>query len=159
MKLTNILREIKVLGQEKPIPLSKIPAAVAKIAVTNGQKDNDKTDDVVVSKKASIAVKALRPAQTEIIKEMAFGLAIKFLNEGKWDGVDLESIISNDNYKKPKSTESVIKSANSRRKVTKEQVECIHKLFIAGWTRGQIAVHLGITVDLVQKWKHQKIIT
>jgi len=51
------------------------------------------------------------------------------------------------------------KSADSRRKITKEQVDIIHQLVIAGWTRGQIAVHLGITVDLVQKWKHQKIKT
>lgn len=98
MKLKNILKEIEVLGQEKPIPLSKIPTAVAKVAVSSGQKDNNQVDDIVMSKKASIAVKDLKPAQTEIIKEKAFGMAIKFLGRGEWDGVDLEAIISSDNY-------------------------------------------------------------
>jgi hypothetical protein len=64
-----------------------------------------------------------------------------------------------ENYKKPKSAESIKKSADSRRKITKEQVGIIHQLFIAGWTRGQIAVYLGVTIDLVQKWKHQTIKT
>lgn len=98
MKLKNILNEIEVLGQTKVIPLSKIPADVAKIAVSSGRKDNNQVDDIVMSKKASIPVNALKPAQTEIIKEKAFGMAIKFLNRGEWDGVDLEAIISSDNY-------------------------------------------------------------
>lgn len=62
-----------------------------------------------------------------------------------------------ENYKKPKSAESIKKSANTRRIITKEHINSIQQLFAAGWTRGQIALHLGITVDLVQKWKHQKI--
>jgi hypothetical protein len=98
MKLKRILGEIEVLGQEKPIPLSKIPTTVAKIAVSSGRKDNDQVDDIAMSKKASIPVKDLKPAQTEIIKEKAFGMAIKFLDQGEWDGVDLEAIISSDNY-------------------------------------------------------------
>ena len=98
MKLKNILSEIEVLGQTKVIPLSKIPADMAKIAVSSGRKDNDQVDDVVMSKKASLPVKDLKPAQTEIIKEKAFGMAIKFLSRGEWDGVDLEAIISSDNY-------------------------------------------------------------
>ncbi len=98
MKLKKILSEIEVLGQEKPIPLSKIPDTVAKIAVSSGRKDNNPTDDIAMSKKAAIPVKDLKPAQTEIIKEKAFGMAIKFLDRGEWDGVDLEAIISSDNY-------------------------------------------------------------
>lgn len=98
MKLKKILNEIEVLGQSKVIPLSKIPVAVAKIAVSSGQKDNNQSDDVSISKKATISVKDLKPAQTEIIKEKAFGMAIKFLGKDEWDGVDLEAIISNDNF-------------------------------------------------------------
>ena len=98
MRLKKILNEIEVLGQSKVIPLSKIPIAVAKIAVSSGQKDNNQVDDLAMSKKAAISVKDLKPAQTEIIKEKAFGMAIKFLLDGKWDGVDLEAIIAKDNF-------------------------------------------------------------
>lgn len=62
-----------------------------------------------------------------------------------------------DNYKKPKAIDSILKSAKSRRKVSKEQVNSIHQLFLIGWTRGKIAKHLNISVDLVQKWKHQTL--
>jgi len=92
------LREIKVFGQSKVIPLSKLPADVAKLAVSNGRNDNDQFDDVVMSKKAKIPVKDLKPAQKEVIKEKALGMAIDFLTKGKWDGVDLKAIISSDNY-------------------------------------------------------------
>ena len=62
-----------------------------------------------------------------------------------------------DNYKKPKSPEAIKKSANARRLITKEQVETINQLFVFGWKRGQIAKHLNLTVDLVQKWKNKSL--
>lgn len=98
IKLKKILEDIEVLGQTKVIPLDKIPTDVAKIIVKNGQKDTSPVDDVAMFKKAAIPVKDLKPAQTEIIKEKAFALALKALMEDKWDNVDLGAIISKDNY-------------------------------------------------------------
>ena len=63
-----------------------------------------------------------------------------------------------ENYKKPKSPEAIKKSADTRRLITNEQIESIRRLFAIGWKRGQIAKHLNITVDLVQKWKNKSII-
>jgi hypothetical protein len=63
-----------------------------------------------------------------------------------------------ENYKKPKSPEAIKKSADARRLITSEQIEAIHKLFTIGWKRGQIAKHLNITVDLVQRWKNKSIV-
>lgn len=98
MKFKNMLNEIEVLGQQKVIPLDQIDIDTAKNAIRNGRKDSNQTDDVAMHKKAAISVKDLKPAQTEIIKEKAFSMAIGMLMKGKWDNQDLESIISNDNY-------------------------------------------------------------
>lgn len=64
---------------------------------------------------------------------------------------------STQNYRKPKTAEAIKNSANARRRITVEQVQLIHELFIKGFTRGQIAIQLSITVDLVQKWKHKTL--
>lgn len=98
MKFKNILNEIEVLGQQKVIPLDQIDVDTARDAIRNGRKDKNQVDDVAMHKKAAISVKDLKPAQTEIIKEKAFGMAIEMLMKGKWDNQDLESIISKDNY-------------------------------------------------------------
>ena len=98
IKLRNIISEDGVLGNKKPIGLSQIDPKVADAAIGGGHEDANKTDDVIDGKKASIAVSDLRPAQKEIIKEKAFGIAINLLLKGKWDNLDLGSIISNDNY-------------------------------------------------------------
>ena len=98
------IREIteadSVLGQTKPIPLSQIAAKKqgANAVVQGGQKDGDKADDVVAGTSVSVAVGQLKPAQTEIIKEKAFGMAVGMLLSGKWNGLSLGSIISKDNY-------------------------------------------------------------
>jgi len=98
MKLKKILSEIEVLGQEKVIPLDALSVDAARDTIRNGRKDKNQVDDVAMSKKAAIAVKDLKPAQTEIIKEKAFGMAIAMLTKGKWDNQDLEAIISKDNF-------------------------------------------------------------
>ena len=89
-----------VLSTDKPIPLSQIAGKKdgADAVVGGGAEDGDAGDDKVAGQKASIPVGNLKPAQTEIIKEKAFGMAIGMLMKGQWDGLDLGSIISKDNY-------------------------------------------------------------
>jgi hypothetical protein len=95
-----LLEDDEVLGTTDPIPLKQVAAKKdgADAVVGGGVEDGDPNDDKVAGQKASIAVNALKPAQTEIIKEKAFGMAIGMLGKGKWDGLDLGSIISKDNY-------------------------------------------------------------
>jgi hypothetical protein len=95
-----LLEDDTVLGSTNPIPLKQIAAkkAGADAVIGGGAEDGNPNDDKVAGQKASIAVSALKPAQTEIIKEKAFGMAIGMLQKGKWDGLDLGSIISKDNY-------------------------------------------------------------
>lgn len=90
----------QVLKATKPIGLSTFVKNkdAASAIIGSGLDDQDKQDDIVGGGIAAIAVKDLRPAQTELIPEKAFGMAIDFLQRGKWDGIDLGSIISNDNY-------------------------------------------------------------
>ena len=90
----------QVLKTNKPIGLKSFASnkAAADAIVGAGLEDGDKQDDVIPGEAATIAVKDLRPAQTEIIKEKAFGIAIGMLEQGKWEGLDLGSIVSNDNY-------------------------------------------------------------
>ena len=87
-----------MLGTAKPVGLSKINTKLAQAVVKNGLKDKAVPDDVIDSAKSSILVAALKPAQTEIIKEKAFGLAIGMLLDNKWKNQDLGCIISKDNY-------------------------------------------------------------
>lgn len=98
IKLKNIVNEDGVLGSKKPIGLSKIDPKVADAAIGGGHLDANKTDDVIDGKKAFIAVSKLKPAQKEIIKQKALSIAINLLLQGKWDNLDLGSIISNDSY-------------------------------------------------------------
>lgn len=90
----------EVLGTTNVVPLSQVDkdAATAAVTQTGGAKDGNANDDAVSSKSTTVAVKDLKPAQKEIIMSKAFGMAMGMLNSGKWSGVDLESIISADNY-------------------------------------------------------------
>lgn len=103
-KLAGLLKEDDaIVGSTKVVPLSKIDKDTAQAAIMQkggvpGQKDQNTKDDVITSSTPTIAVKDLKPAQTEIIKEKAFGMAIGMLKKGQWDGLDLQSIVSNDNY-------------------------------------------------------------
>jgi hypothetical protein len=89
-----------VYTTKEPIPLSQIAAKRdgANAAIGGGAEDGDASDDKIEGKKAFLTVSELKPAQTEIIKEKAFAMAIQALLKGKWDGIDLGAIISNDNY-------------------------------------------------------------
>ena len=100
LKKLMLMEDDTVLSTNKPIPLSQIAGKKdgADAVVGGGVEDGDAGDDKVAGAKASLAVSTLKPAQTEIIKEKAFGMAIGMLQEGKWDGLDLGSIISKDNY-------------------------------------------------------------
>jgi len=97
-KLRSVREAEQALGTDSPQGLDSIDVTTAKAASNGGQKDGSKEDDQVAGKKVSIPVGALRPAQTEIIKEMAFSIAISQLLEGKFNGVDMGNIVSNDNY-------------------------------------------------------------
>jgi hypothetical protein len=89
----------EVQKSSKPIPLSKIDINVAKQAVTMGLKDGAITDDTVTYKSASVAVKDLKAAQTEIIPDKAIQMALgMMLKQPVKIGGDLGSIISGDNY-------------------------------------------------------------
>jgi hypothetical protein len=89
-----------VLATKEPIPLSKIAAnkVGANAAVGGGAEDGDPSDDKIAGEKKSLSVSELKPAQTEIIQEKAFAMAINSLLRGKWDNTNLGAIISNDNY-------------------------------------------------------------
>lgn len=82
------------------IPLSKINKKAADASIGSGNKDGDGKDDIVGGKKASIAVKNLQAAQTEIIAEKAIGMAIGTMLNAKPTkiGGDLGSIVSKDNF-------------------------------------------------------------
>ena len=97
----HLLREFDaVYTKKEPIPLSQIAAkkAGANAAVGGGAEDGDPSDDKIAGQKALLSVSELKPAQTEIIKEKAFAMAIKSLLRGKVGTIDLGAIISNDNY-------------------------------------------------------------
>ena len=95
------IREIDTAyNTTKPISLQQIVTKKdgANAAIGGGVEDGNPTDDIVAGQSAAIPVTQLKPAQTEIIKEKAFGMAIAMLNKGKWNGLDLGAIVSNDNY-------------------------------------------------------------
>jgi hypothetical protein len=97
----HLLQEFDSVYQTtEPIPLSQIAAKKdgANAAVGGGAEDGDQSDDKIAGKRAYLTVSELKPAQTEVIKEKAFAMAIKSLLRGKWDNTDLGAIISNDNY-------------------------------------------------------------
>lgn len=97
----HLLQEFdSVYTKKEPIPLSQIAAKKdgANAAIGGGAEDGDASDDKIAGKKAFLTVSELKPAQTEIIKEKAFAMAVQSLLRGKWDGTDLGAIISNDNY-------------------------------------------------------------
>jgi len=105
LSIFNTIREYlkeddQVLKTNEPIGLKTFASnkAASDAIVGSGLEDGDKQDDRIGGQSATIAVKDLKPAQTEIIKEKAFGMAIGMLEQGKWDGLSLGSIVSNDNY-------------------------------------------------------------
>ncbi len=94
------LLEDDALNTDKPIPLSQLAAkkSGAMAAVGGGLQDENPTDDMVGGKKVMVPVGKLKPAQIEVIKEKAFGMAVGMLLKGKWEGLDLGAIVSSDNY-------------------------------------------------------------
>tara|TARA_R110000851_G_scaffold240679_1_gene393400 strand:- start:1310 stop:2200 length:891 start_codon:yes stop_codon:yes gene_type:complete len=102
LKLKDLITEAPgdgtALGTNKVIGLSKIDPKVAKAAWDGGTNDGDPKDDVVAGKKVPIAVGALKPAQSELIKAKAFGMVIDFVLRDKWQNADLGNIVSSDNY-------------------------------------------------------------
>ena len=88
----------KVHGSTKPQGLSTIDPETADAAMGGGVEDKDSKDDVVTGGKIPIAVGSLKPAQTEIIKGKAFGMAIGQLLQNNYENADLGNIVSNDNY-------------------------------------------------------------
>jgi hypothetical protein len=97
-KLQALREADSALGTNKVVGLSQIDKETADAAIGGGLEDKDKSDDIVAGGKVKIAVGELKPAQTEIIKEKAFGMAINFLLNNKWQNADLGNIVSKDNY-------------------------------------------------------------
>lgn len=97
-KLRSVREAEQALGTNSPQGLDSIDISTAKAAVSGGHKDGNKEDDQVAGKKVSIAVGALRPAQTEIIKNVAFSIAVQQLLTGEYKNADMGNIVSNDNY-------------------------------------------------------------
>ena len=97
-KLQALREADSALGTTKVVGLSQIDKNTANAAIGGGLEDKDKSDDAVAGGKVKIAVGELKPAQTEIIKEKAFGMAINFLLKDKWQNADLGNIVSKDNY-------------------------------------------------------------
>jgi|19_taG_2_1085344.scaffolds.fasta_scaffold45779_2 hypothetical protein len=102
LKIRDLLKEADpattALGTDKVVGLSKIDKDTANAAWSGGLEDDDPKDDVVAGKKVKIPVGDLLPAQTELIKEKAFGMIIDFVLRDKWQNADLGNIVSNDNY-------------------------------------------------------------
>lgn len=95
-----VSEEIEILKMNDVIPLSRINKKAATAAIGNGKNDANTKDDSIGGKKASVAVKNLQAAQTEIIAEKAIGMAIGTMLNTKPPkiGGDLGSIISKDNF-------------------------------------------------------------
>ena len=92
-------KQFEILQRTKVIPLSHLDPKAATIILYSGQKDGDKSDDVLFGKHASVAVDKLKAAQTEIIPEKAVQMALgMMLGKDLKIGGDLGSIISDDHY-------------------------------------------------------------
>ena len=92
------LRE-DAFGSDKAIPLSQIPDAAAKAAVSAGTKDKNNNDDVANTGEASVAVGSLKPMQKEVIPEKALSFALGFTDTGNTPDLDnMEAITSADGY-------------------------------------------------------------
>ena len=80
----------------KEIDITKFPNPLPsgmKGWLKKGLRDGDKSDDIIKTRKASIAVSKLYPTQSAIYLGKALGLAIKGV-----EGGDLDAVISKDNY-------------------------------------------------------------
>lgn len=97
-KLQALREADSALGTTKVVGLSQIDKQTADSAIGGGLEDKDTKDDVVSGGATTIAVGDLKPAQTEIIKEKAFGMAIGLLLDNKYKSADLGNIVSKDNY-------------------------------------------------------------
>ena len=92
------LRE-DAFGSDKAIPLSQIPDAAAKAAVSAGTKDKNNNDDAANTGEASVAVGSLKPMQKEVIPEKALSFALGFADTGNTPDLDnMEAITSADGY-------------------------------------------------------------
>jgi hypothetical protein len=92
------LRE-EAFGSDKAIPLSQIPDAAAKAAVSAGTKDKSDSDDAVNAGEDSPAVGELKPMQKEVIPEKALSFALGFADTGNTpDLKNMEAITSEDGY-------------------------------------------------------------
>jgi hypothetical protein len=92
------LRE-DAFGSDKAIPLSQIPDAAAKAAVSAGTKDKNNNDDAANADEASVAVGSLNPIQKEVIPEKALSFALGFADTGNTPDLDnMEAITSADGY-------------------------------------------------------------
>ena len=97
-KVINLLLEKMILGVDKVVPLDQIDPELAKAVIGGGYLDGDKEDDKIETKKVSVFVKSLKPAQQEIRINQAIGMCLQNLLTGKPDLDDLGSIVSSDNY-------------------------------------------------------------
>jgi hypothetical protein len=103
LKLRPLLIEVlkeddPILGKTGVVGLSKIDKDTADAAIGSGFRDGDSGDDKIKGGKKKIPVGALKPAQSELIKEKAFGMLIDFVTKNKYENADLGNIVSNDNY-------------------------------------------------------------
>ncbi len=97
-KFNYLIEADTALGTTEPIGLSKIDKKTASNAIGGGFKDEDKEDDIVAGGSTTVPVGDLKPAQTEIIKNKAVGMAIGLLLSGKYKNASLGNIVSKDNY-------------------------------------------------------------
>jgi len=101
-KRLRLIEDDEVLGTTGAIGLKTFAANKqgSETAVTSGDADADKEDDKVTSKKdAPFKVSKLTPGQKDMVPSKAVGMAIGNLldGKGKVDGLNLGSIISEDN--------------------------------------------------------------
>jgi hypothetical protein len=94
----SVIKE-EAFGSDKAIPLSQIPDAAAKAAVSAGTKDKSDNDDAANAGEASVAVGSLKPMQKEVIPEKALSFALGFADTGNTPPLDnMEAITSADGY-------------------------------------------------------------
>jgi len=97
--IQNHLKEDQqVFKTDKPIGLGTFVKNknASNAIIGAGLEDKDAKDDIVGGKPFPTPVKNLRPAQTELVPVNAFGMSIGMLLSGKWEGLDLKSIVSAD---------------------------------------------------------------
>jgi len=99
INLRNLLEDADPNKMDKdkfPKKLSQVDQGIAKAAVTGGQKDGEKPDDVIAVKPASYPVSKLKPSQSSMNIEKAMGMALAMIQGNMSTGGDLGAFISND---------------------------------------------------------------